>query len=66
MTDKKLKTSKEFRELVGISRPTEHRLFTHGKISRFKIGTRVFYSEKHIEEFLARNEQIAKTEKQAA
>ena len=64
--DKKLLTSDEFRNIVGISRPTEHRQRTAGKLSCYKIGTRIFYSEKHVEDFLARHEQTAKSEKQAA
>lgn len=62
MDGKKLFTSKEFREFTGISRPTEHRERRRGHLACFKIGTRVFYSEKHIEDYLSRCEQPAREE----
>lgn len=65
MSKQKLTPSKEFRELVGISRPTEHRARANGKLGCYKIGTRIFYSDKHIEDFLARHERPAKTDKRS-
>lgn len=61
----KLLTSKEFRERARISRPTEHRARKSGALGCFKIGSRVFYSEKHLSDFLARFEQPARVEKRS-
>ena len=58
----RLLTSAEFRERARISRPTEHRARKSGKLACFKIGSRVFYSEKHLADFLARHEQPARAE----
>jgi Helix-turn-helix domain len=59
MTEK-LITSKEFREMTGLSRMTETRHRASGRLSFYKIGTRVFYSQQHIEDFLARHERPAR------
>lgn len=59
MTDK-LISSKEFREITGLSRMTETRHRVSGRLGFYKIGTRVFYSRQHIEDFLARHERPAR------
>ena len=58
MTEK-LITSKEFREMTGLSRMTETRHRASGRLGFYKIGTRVFYSQQHIKDFLARHERPA-------
>lgn len=62
MTEK-LITSKEFREMTGLSRMTETRHRASGRLGFYKIGTRVFYSRQHIEDFLARHERPARERK---
>ena len=62
-TENKLFTSTEMRAITRISRPTEHRERKRGNLGCFKIGTRVFYSEKHIEDFLSRYERPARNER---
>jgi hypothetical protein len=56
----KLISSKEFREMTGLSRMTETRHRASGRLGFYKIGTRVFYSHQHIEDFLARHERPAR------
>jgi excisionase family DNA binding protein len=46
-------TEEEFARAVGISRVTVWRLRRAGKLAHYKVGTRVLYSPRHIEEFLA-------------
>lgn len=58
MTEK-LITSKEFREMTGLSRMTETRHRASGRLGFYKIGTRVFYSQHHITDFLTRHEHPA-------
>jgi hypothetical protein len=62
MTEK-LVTSKEFRALTGLSRMTETRHRASGRLGFYKIGTRVFYSQQHIDDFLARHERPAHARK---
>ena len=62
MTEK-LITTKEFRELTCLSRMTETRHRASGKLGFYKIGTRVFYSQRHIEDFLSRHERPAHASK---
>ena len=62
MTEK-LISSKEFREITGLSRMTETRHRASGNLGFYKIGTRVFYSQQHIADFLARYERPARVRK---
>ena len=43
---------KEFCALVGISRPTTRRMRERGELKYKQIGRRVFYSQKHVRDFL--------------
>lgn len=52
-------SEKEFARRVGISRITAWRLRRAGKLSHYRIGTRILYGERHIAEFLQRHEQQA-------
>lgn len=66
MEKEKLYTIEEL-EKQGIgSRVAQWRWREAQLISFYKISTRIFYSEKHIQEFLARHEKTAKAEKQTA
>jgi excisionase family DNA binding protein len=56
----KLYSAKETVALLGISRPTLSRLQQKGAIGCYKIGVRTLFAQKHIEDFLARHEQVAK------
>jgi len=46
---------------TGLSRAILWRLRTAGRISHYKVGTRILYDEKHIEECLQGQERRAKT-----
>lgn len=50
----------------GISRITLLRMRQAGKISFYRIGTRILFSEIHINEFLNRAERRARPQKGAA
>jgi predicted site-specific integrase-resolvase len=52
-------SEKEFSRRVGISRITAWRLRRAGKLSHYRIGTRILYGEQHIAEFLQTHEQRA-------
>lgn len=56
-----LKTVSEaiFCKITGLSRMTAWRLRNSGRLSHYRIGNRVFYSQRHIEEFLEANEEKA-------
>lgn len=45
-------TEAEFAKRVGISRITAWRMRRDGKLPHYKIGRRIKYGEKHVEEFL--------------
>ena len=64
MSNKNL-TEKEACTATGLSRVTFYRLRDEGKIGFYKIGNRIFYAPHHIQEFLARNERPAKTDKRS-
>jgi excisionase family DNA binding protein len=53
-------SEKEFARRVGISRITAWRLRRAGKLSHYRIGTRILYGEQHILEFLEKHEQRAR------
>jgi len=56
-------TESEFAQRVGVSRITVWRQRRAGKLSHFKIGTRILYSEQHIIEFLNNHEKQARQSK---
>lgn len=58
--EEKLYSAKETVALLGISRPTLSRLQRRGAISCYKIGVRTLFAKKHIDEFLAKHECLAK------
>jgi len=58
-TQEKLLSAREAIAKLGISRPTLSRLQQKGSIGHYRIGVRVFFSERHISEFLAAHEQPA-------
>lgn len=58
MLDQKSTLSeKEFCTAVGISRLTAYRLRRDGKLPHCRVGSRVLYLPKHIEEFLTHHER---------
>jgi hypothetical protein len=62
MSEEKLLTPREFRARTNMSRAKEDRLRrVEKKIPHFRIGGRIFYSEKHVEEFLKSCEEPART-----
>ena len=50
-------TEREFAARVGISRITAWRLRNSGKLPFCRVGNKVLYLERHIEEFLLAAEQ---------
>lgn len=53
-------TESELCQAIGVSRMTAFRLREEGKLSYLKIGKRICYLPRHIDEFLARCERRAK------
>lgn len=53
-------TESEFCSLVGISRATALRQRTAGRLPHCRVGHRVLYLPKHVDEFLAACEQPQK------
>ena len=53
MVDKMTFSEKEFCERVGICRLTAMRMRQAGKLPFCRIGRRVFYLQRHVDEFLA-------------
>jgi Helix-turn-helix domain len=49
-------TETEFCATVGISRVTAWKLRAQGKLSHCKVGTRILYLQRHVDEFLAQQE----------
>jgi excisionase family DNA binding protein len=60
--DKSTITEKEFCSRVGISRMTAYRLREAGRLSHCRIGDKILYLPRHIDEFLASVERRAYTE----
>jgi excisionase family DNA binding protein len=50
-------TESDFAKRVGVSRMTIQRHRYAGKLSHYKVGTRILYGEKHVEEFLNSREK---------
>lgn len=50
-------TESDFAKRVGVSRMTIQRHRYAGKLSHYKVGTRILYGEKHVEEFLKNQEK---------
>lgn len=61
----KLFTEQEFLELTGLSRMTAKRHRDAKRLGFFKIGTRIRYHQRHIDEFLARYERPTRERKRA-
>jgi excisionase family DNA binding protein len=53
-------TEREFCKVVGISRMTAYRLREEGKLSYCRVGDKVLYLPRHVDEFLASVEKRAK------
>lgn len=53
-------TEQEFCKQVGISRVTAWRLREKRKLSHCKVGKKIFYLARHVDEFLRSCEQPAK------
>jgi predicted site-specific integrase-resolvase len=58
-------TEREFCEAVGIHRVTAFRLRRQGKLPHCKIGSKIVYLPRHIEEFLRLHEQRPEENKRA-
>ena len=54
-------SEKEFCTAVGISRLTAYRLRRTGKLPHCRVGSRVLYLPRHIDEFLANHEKPVTT-----
>ena len=54
-------TEKEFCERVGISRITAWRLRDAGKLPHCKVGNKILYLPRHIDEFLENCERRPRT-----
>lgn len=59
----KLISEKEFLEITGLSRMTAKRHRDAKRLGFYKIGSRVMYSQRHIDEFLARHERPTRARK---
>ncbi len=59
--DNRSMSDAEFCKRTGISRVVAWRLRVAGKLDYYKIGKKIRYSEKHLDEFLSRNEVTCKT-----
>ena len=46
----------EFAKAVGLSRVTLWRLRLKGLVPHYRVGTRILYGQKHVEEFLKAHE----------
>jgi excisionase family DNA binding protein len=53
-------TEQEFCTRVGISRTTAWQMRQNGKLPHFKVGTRILYSPRHVEQFLLAFERNTK------
>lgn len=53
-------TEKELCALIGISRMTAYRLREAGKLSYCRVGDKILYLPRHIDEFLSRAEKRAR------
>jgi len=52
-------------EAMGIGdRITQYRARLAGKLNYYKLGTSIRYSEKHVQDYLARHEKTGKNAKQ--
>jgi excisionase family DNA binding protein len=55
-------TESEFCRVVGISRLTAYRLRIKNKLPHCRVGSRILYTWKHVEQFLANHERGAAKE----
>ena len=53
-------TESDFAKRVGVSKMTIQRHRYAGKLSHYKVGTRILYGEKHVQEFLNKLERPAR------
>jgi excisionase family DNA binding protein len=60
--DESLFSEKEAAARLGISRPALLNLRRKGKISYFRIGARILYSEETIREFLSAVKEVRQTQ----
>jgi hypothetical protein len=65
-SDKKTLTEKEFCQLVGICRLTAMRMRQAGKLPYCKIGNKIVYLPRHVDEFLGNCEHLAKPQRKRA
>jgi excisionase family DNA binding protein len=49
-------TEAEFAKAVGVSRVTLWRLRQKGQLPHYKLGRRILYGQRHVEEFLRAHE----------
>jgi excisionase family DNA binding protein len=59
MNQKATMTEEEFCKRVGISRTTAWRMRESGKLAYCRVGDKVLYLPRHVDEFLANCEQRA-------
>jgi len=50
-------SEREFAKAVGLSRVTLWRLRLKGLVPHYRVGTRILYSQQHIEQFLKAHER---------
>lgn len=65
MTDRTI-TEQELCRCLGISRTTAWRMRKEGRLAYCKIGTKILYLPRHVDEFLAMNERAIKTLKKTS
>jgi len=54
--DRETMTEAEFAMAVGVSRVTLWRLRQRGQLPHYKLGRRILYGQRHVEEFLKAHE----------
>ncbi len=55
--DRETMTEAEFAKAVGVSRVTLWRMRQQGKLPHYKLGRRILYGQRHVEEFLKAHER---------
>ena len=50
-------TEAEFAKAVGVSRVTLWRMRQRGQLPHYKLGRRILYGQRHVEEFLRAHER---------
>jgi excisionase family DNA binding protein len=54
--DRETMTEAEFAKAVGVSRVTLWRMRQRGELPHYKLGRRILYGQRHVEEFLKAHE----------